>query len=73
MLSIIHSATVVGLEAMPIEVEVDAAKGLPQETVVGLPGTIVKESKNRIRSALKHSNLDYPLHHYTFNLSPADL
>ncbi|MDA1353594.1 MAG: YifB family Mg chelatase-like AAA ATPase [bacterium] len=65
--------TLLGLNALPIEVEVDAAKGLPQETVVGLPGTIVKESKNRIRSALKHSQLEYPLFHYTFNLSPADL
>lgn len=73
MLSIIKSMTLVGLTSIPIEVEVDAAKGLPQETVVGLPGPIVKESKNRIRSALKHSNLEYPLFHYTFNLSPADL
>jgi magnesium chelatase family protein len=69
----VSSATLLGLEAIPITVEVDTAQGLPQETIVGLPDTVVKESKKRIKAALKNSGFDYPLNVYTINLSPSHL
>lgn len=73
MFSIIHSATIIGVQSVPIQVEVDAANGLPQETIVGLADTVVRESKNRIRTAIKHSGFEYPLRHYTINLAPANI
>ena len=73
MFSIIKSATISGVKAIPIYVEVDASNGLPQETIVGLPDTVVRESKNRIRTAIKHSGFNYPLRHYTINLAPANI
>jgi len=73
MLSIVRSATLRGIEAVEISVEVDAAHGgLPGEALVGLPDTVVRESKNRIKSAIKNSGFKYPIKFYTINLAPAD-
>ena len=74
MLSKITSAAVVGLDAVPITVEVDiAAQGLPSFTIVGLPDKAVEESKERVRAALKNSGADFPPRRITVNLAPADL
>jgi magnesium chelatase family protein len=74
MLIIVNSATIRGIEALPIQVEIDAAHGgLPGEVVVGLPDAVIRESKSRIKSAIKNSGLKYPMKFYTINLAPADL
>ena len=74
MLAKITSAAVVGLDAIPITVEVDiAAMGLPSFTIVGLPDKAVEESKERVRAALKNSSCDMPAKRITVNLAPADL
>lgn len=62
-----------GLEGVPVEVETDVNKGLPAYEMVGLPDAAVKESKERVRSALKNSGFAFPLHKITVNLAPADL
>ena len=61
MLSKIQSFGLVGIEGLPVEVEVDLNNGLPGYDVVGLPDTSVKEGKDRIRSAIKNSGYEYPL------------
>jgi len=74
MLSKVTSAAIVGLEAVPVEVEVDiSSQGLPSFTIVGLPDKAVEESKERVRSALKNSGADFPARRITVNLAPADL
>lgn len=74
MLAKIISAAVVGLDAVPITVEVDiAAQGLPSFTIVGLPDKAVEESKERVRAAIKNSGADFPARKITVNLAPADL
>ncbi|OGD86364.1 magnesium chelatase [Candidatus Curtissbacteria bacterium RIFCSPHIGHO2_01_FULL_41_11] len=74
MLAKITSAAVVGLDAVPITVEIDiAAQGLPSFTIVGLPDKAVEESKERVRAALKNSGADMPPKRITVNLAPADL
>ncbi len=73
MLAKIQSATVVGLSAIPVTVEVDVADGLPGMTIVGLPDTTVKESKERIRSAIKNTQCAWPQTRITVNLAPADV
>lgn len=74
MLAKITSAAVVGLDAVPITVEVDiAAMGLPSFTIVGLPDKAVEESKERVRAALRNSGADLPPKRITVNLAPADL
>ncbi len=74
MLAKILSAAVVGVDAVRIEIEVDASNGLPGTVVVGLPDAAVKESRDRVRAAIMNSgfkhNLDQKI---TFNLAPADL
>ncbi len=69
----ILSATTVGLECYPIEVEVDIGAGLPSFTIVGLPDKAIDESKERIRSAIKNCHLNFPQHRLTVNLAPADM
>ncbi len=69
----VFTATVVGIEAFPVEVEVDLAFGLPGTTIVGLPDSAVKESRERIRAALRNSGYDYPDRKVTINLAPADI
>ena len=73
MLSRILSATVVGIDALPVEVEVDSSRGLPSVTTVGLPDNAVKESRERVRAAIKNSGYSFPAGRLTINLAPADL
>ena len=74
MLAKVNSSAIVGLDAVPIEVEVDiASQGLPSFTIVGLPDKAVEESKERVRSAIKNSGADFPAKGITVNLAPADL
>ena len=72
MLSKINTAALQGIEAIPIVVETDVTKGMPHFTIVGLADAGVKESKERIRAAIRSSGLEYPLGRLTVNMSPAD-
>src|SRR5512134_561473 len=67
------SFAVIGVEAVPVEVETDITQGLPAYTVVGLPGGAVRESGDRIRTAVRNSGLPFPGRKVTINLAPADL
>nr|WP_307989992.1 YifB family Mg chelatase-like AAA ATPase [uncultured Niameybacter sp.] len=62
-----------GLEAVQIGVEVDLCDGLPSFDIVGLPDSAVRESRERVKSAIKNSGYDFPIKRITINLSPADL
>ncbi|MDO8746926.1 MAG: YifB family Mg chelatase-like AAA ATPase [Thermodesulfovibrionales bacterium] len=74
MLSKILSASIVGIDAHPVDVEVDiASRGLPHFNMVGLPDAAVKESRDRVRAALKNIGFNFPLKQITVNLAPADL
>ncbi|MBQ8426213.1 MAG: YifB family Mg chelatase-like AAA ATPase, partial [Clostridia bacterium] len=73
MIAKVNGFALVGLEGVPIEVEVDVNNGLPAFDVVGLPDTAVKESKERIRSAIKNSGRMIPTRRITLNLAPADV
>ncbi len=67
------SASIVGVEGLPVRVEVDVAFGLPALTIVGLAGSQVQEARERVRSALRNSGFEVPARRITINLSPADL
>ena len=73
MIATIHSFSLNGLDGFPVTVEADVNKGLPSYELVGLPDAAVKESKERVRSALKNSGFSFPVHKITVNLAPADL
>ncbi|SLM48844.1 Competence protein ComM [Nitrospira japonica] len=73
MLAKVLSVALVGLDAHLIEVEVDIAGGLPQFSVVGLPDATVRESRDRVRSALKNTGFHFPAKKITVNLAPADV
>jgi magnesium chelatase family protein len=74
MLSKVISSAVLGIDAYPVEVEVDiASRGLPFFSTVGLPDAAVKESKERVRAALKNTGFDFPLKQVVVNLAPADI
>ncbi|MFA0439643.1 ATP-dependent protease [Vibrio sp. 10N.286.49.C2] len=72
-LSIIYSRASVGVEAPLVTVEVHISNGMPGFTLVGLPETTVKESKDRVRSAIINSRFEFPAKRITVNLAPADL
>ncbi|KXG75735.1 Competence protein ComM [Thermotalea metallivorans] len=72
VLSKIYSCVLNGLDGNLIEVEVDISNGLPALTIVGLPDTAVKESKERIRAAIKNSGFEFPMKRITINLAPAN-
>jgi len=69
----LFSSTVVGVDAIVVDVEVDIAQGLPQFATVGLPDGAVKESKDRVKAALKNAGYDFPPRRITVNLAPADI
>lgn len=69
----VFSAATVGLDSYLVEVEVDLGKGLPSFAIVGLPDKAIDESKERIRAAIKNSDLQFPQHRLTINLAPADI
>ena len=73
MLAKVHSLGLVGLEANPIEIEVDLGGGLPQFSIVGLPDATVRESRDRVRSALKNTGFRFPPKKITVNLAPAGI
>ncbi len=73
MPSRLWTATVKGIEAIPVAVEVDVSPGLGAVTIVGLADTAVQEARERVRSALKNSDLPFPRQRVTINLAPADL
>ena len=73
MLATILSGALVGIDGLLVEVEVDATFGLPHFTTVGLPDGAVRESKDRVRSAIKNSGYEFPPRRITVNLAPADL
>ncbi len=72
-LSKVNSAAVIGLEARPIEVEVDIASGLPSLLIVGLPDKAIEEARERVKSAIKNSGISFPRNKITINLAPADI
>jgi magnesium chelatase family protein len=72
-LAIVHSRAQVGVEAPAVTVEAHLANGLPSLALVGLPETAVKESKDRVRSAILNCAFDFPPRRITLNLAPADL
>lgn len=65
--------TLQGLSGMLVNVEVDVSSGMPAWNVVGLPDTAIKESKERIRIAIKNCDIELFSRKYTINLSPADI
>ena len=73
MLAKVLSAGLVGLEAHLIEVEVDMGGGLPQFSIVGLPDATVRESRDRVRAALKNTGFSFPAKKITVNLAPAGI
>src|SRR5919106_126932 len=68
-----RTAAVFGIEACQVQVEVDVSFGLPAFNMVGLPDASVRESRDRVRSAIKNSGFEFPPHRITVNLAPADL
>lgn len=73
MITEIYSFGLLGLEAYPVEIEIDVAAGLPQVTLVGLADAAIKESKERVRSAIKNSGFQWPAQRITVNLAPSDI
>jgi magnesium chelatase family protein len=73
MIAKILSSAVLGLDAILVEVELDVAQGLPMFGIVGLPDTAVRESKDRVRAALKNTGFNFPSKKITVNLAPADV
>ena len=72
MISKIFTATLFGIDGIKVDVEVDIAYGLPAFNIVGLPEASVKESKERVRSAIKNAGFEFPGDRITINLAPAD-
>jgi magnesium chelatase family protein len=72
-LAVLKSRALNGMQAPEVTVEVHLANGLPQFTIVGLPETEVKESKDRVRAALQNAGFEFPARRITVNLAPADL
>ncbi|TNE71322.1 MAG: ATP-dependent protease [Gammaproteobacteria bacterium] len=73
MLAIVHSRASIGVSAPSVTVEVHLSGGLPALSIVGLPETGVRESRERVRSALLNSGFEFPARRITINLAPADL
>jgi magnesium chelatase family protein len=73
MYSKLKTSVLQGLNGHIVDVEIDLSKGLPAFNIVGLPDTAIKESKERVRSAIKNSGFEFPLNRITINLAPANL
>ena len=73
MLANALSASIVGVDGVPVRVEVDVSFGLPGLTIVGLAGSAVLEARERVRAALRNSGFEVPARRITVNLAPADL
>ena len=72
-IAIVHSRANVGIDAPLVAVETHLSNGLPSFTIVGLPETAVRESRERVRSAILNANFQFPARRITVNLAPADL
>jgi magnesium chelatase family protein len=72
MVSQIYSMGLYGMDAFPVEVEADLSQGLPSFEMVGLPDAAVKESRDRVRAAMKNCGYEFPVSRITVNLAPAD-
>ena len=73
MVSIVHSSGLFGMDAFTVEVEADLSQGLPAFDIVGLPDAAVKESRDRVRAAIKNCGFNFPVSRITLNLAPADM
>jgi magnesium chelatase family protein len=73
MLACVRTAAVFGIEAVAVNVEVDVSFGLPMFTMVGLPDASVRESRDRVRAAIRNCGFEFPLERITVNLAPADV
>ncbi len=73
MIARVWSCALAGLKGEPVRVEVDVHPGLPQTTIVGLPDTVVRESKDRLMAAIRNAGFTYPSGRVTVNLAPADI
>lgn len=73
MLAIVKSCVVVGIEAFSIDIEADISNGLPGFNIVGLPENAVRESRERVKAAIKNSGYPFPSKRITINLAPADI
>ncbi len=73
MLATLESATVIGVDACRVHVEIDVSGGLPHFQLVGLPDASVRESRDRVRAAIRNSGFDFPVHRITINLAPGDV
>jgi len=73
MLAQVKSCSIFGLESFLVDVEVDISSGLPAFDIVGLPDVAVRESRERVRAAIKNQNFDFPIKRITLNLAPADI
>ena len=72
-LAIVHARAALGVEAPRVNIEVHLSGGLPGTNIVGLPEAAVRESRDRVRSALLNASFDWPQRRITINLAPADL
>ncbi|MDY6826987.1 MAG: YifB family Mg chelatase-like AAA ATPase [Bacillota bacterium] len=73
MIAKVFSCTLVGINGIPLEIEVDISDGLPSFDLIGLPDASVREAKERVRSAIRNSGFDFPYSRITVNLAPAGL
>ena len=73
MIAKTYTCSLLGIDAILVEVEVDISSGLPQFSTVGLPDNIVRESKDRVKATLNNSGYDFPMERITLNLAPAHL
>jgi len=73
MIAKVHTFALVGISALCIEIEADVTEGLPNVSIVGLPDSAVRESKERVRAGIKNSGFAFPPDRITVNLAPADL
>ena len=73
MLSKVFSFGLLGIEAYPIEIEVDVSRGLPAVTLVGLADTSIRESKERVKTAIRNSGFDWPSERITVSLAPSGI
>src|SRR5947199_9967787 len=73
VLASLRTAAVFGVEACAVHVEVDVSFGFPAFTMVGLPDASVRESRDRVKSAIRNSGFEFPAHRVTVNLAPADV
>ncbi len=72
MFSKVYSGALNGIDAYVVDVEVDVSQGLPAFDIVGLPSSSIKEAKDRVRTSIKNSEIDFPIRRITINLAPAD-